>query len=101
MANQKKARFKEEDNDSIASSALSEEDITSRYSSSRSRSHSSSKSRKNEPPPVTVDIETRNVYCAKLVMIGVLSIAAVASSMATFLHTTNEVDADVEKRVRG
>jgi hypothetical protein len=73
---------------SVASSALS------------SRIPRSNKGVKNGPPPVVINKETRNVYCAKLVMIGVLAMTAVASAMATFLYTANQVDSDFEQRVR-
>ena len=63
-------------------------------------SSSNNKSKAVEPPPVVINRETRNVYCAKLVMIAVLSMTAVASAMATFLFTTNEVDGDFEEQVR-
>lgn len=52
-----------------------------------------------DPPPITVDMETRNVYCAKLVMIGVLSIAAVAVAMTTFLITSGQVETEFQQRV--
>lgn len=85
-----------DDDESVASSSV--------FSSAGGRSSSghssrSSSKRRNDPPPVEVDIETRNVYCAKLLMIGVLSMAAVASAMATFLFTTNDVESDFQSKV--
>ena len=52
-----------------------------------------------DPPPVAVDTETRNVYCAKLVMIGVLSIATIAVAMTTFLVMSGQVEAKFKQRV--
>lgn len=83
---------------SVASSSAFSIDRGNRSSSGDSSSRASSK-RKNEPPPVEVDMETRNVYCAKLLMIGVLSMAAVASAMATFLFTTHAVQNEFDSKV--
>jgi hypothetical protein len=73
---------------SVASSAFpggSMDESTSKGSGSNTN-----KSGKNEPPPVVINKETRNVYCAKLVMIAVLSMTAVASALTTYMFTTNE-----------
>lgn len=82
---------------SVASSSQFSSDVGGHSSSSAS--NRTGAKRQNQPPPVEVDVETRNVYCAKLLMIGVLSMAAVAASMATFLFTTNDIERTFQSKV--
>ena len=101
MSESNKPESNPTDDVSVASSASSRttEQHKEDFSTSRSSSKPSGKAI-NEPPPVVVNKETRDVYCAKLVMIGVLSMTAVASAMATYLFTSNEVDSAFQHSVR-